>query len=64
MLESLQRALAYLRAMFRGPDLPSDPYAPVRHPRGYHPGGRQSSIALEEPREDEHVQAIGRRSQR
>jgi hypothetical protein len=64
MLERLQRALAFLRTRLRGPDFPSDPYASVRHPRGYHPGGRQSSTAVEEPRELEQVQAIGRRGER
>lgn len=58
MLEIIRHALAFLRAKLRDPDFPPDPYAPVRHPRGAGPGGRHSSIALEEPREQTRVEAI------
>ena len=58
MLEIIRRGLAFLRAKLRDTDFPPDPYAPVRHPRKAGPGGRQSSIALDEPREQTRVEAV------
>jgi hypothetical protein len=58
MLQILRRGLAFLRAKLRDTDFPPDPYAPVRHPRGVGPGGRNSSIALDEPREQTRVEAV------
>lgn len=55
----IRRGLEFLRARLRDPDAPSDPYAPVRHPRGVAPAGRHSAIALDEPREYDEVRAIG-----
>ena len=43
-----------------GPPGPRDPYSYVRHPLVQRPGGRSSSIALEEPDEDQNLQLIGR----
>ena len=57
MLDIIRRGLALLKARLRGMDLPPDPYAPVRQPRGVSPGGRHSSIALDEPREYTRVEA-------
>jgi len=39
---------------------PRDPHAPVRHPRGYKPGGRSSASAVEEPRDPNLVRAVSR----
>ena len=51
-----------------GPRGPGDPYSYVRHPLVQRPGGRSSSVALEEPDEDQNLQLIahrlGRRSTR
>jgi hypothetical protein len=44
-----------------GPGGPRDPYSYVRHPLVQRPGGRSSSIALEEPDEDQNLQLIGHR---
>ena len=41
-------------------DGPRDPYSYVRHPLVQRPGGRSSSIALEEPDEDQKLHLIGR----
>jgi hypothetical protein len=60
MLEMIRRGLALLSAKLRDPDVPPEPYAPVRHPRGAGPGGRYSSIALDEPREPTRVEAVSR----
>jgi hypothetical protein len=49
-----------------GPRGPRDPYSYVRHPLVQRPGGRSSSVALEEPDEDQNLELIaphpGRRS--
>jgi len=64
MLESIRRGLAFLRAKLHDPtfppdpDFPPDPHAPVRHPRGAGPGGRHSSVALDEPPEQTRVEAV------
>jgi len=39
---------------------PHDPYSYVRHPLVQRPGGRSSSVALEEPDADQNLQLIGR----
>ena len=52
-----------LAAMLRGParfDPPGEPEVPVREPRRRNPGGRNSSVALEEPQPPHDVLAIGR----
>ena len=43
-----------------GPRGPLDPYSYVRHPLVQRPGGRSSSIALDEPDEDQKLHLIGR----
>jgi len=43
-----------------GPRGPLDPYSYVRHPLVQRPGGRRSSIALEEPDEDQKLHLIAR----
>jgi hypothetical protein len=54
------------RELFRpdsgdGPRGPRDPYSYVRHPLVQRPGGRSSSVALEEPdEEDQNLPLIGR----
>jgi hypothetical protein len=49
-----------------GPRGPRDPYSYVRHPLVQRPGGRSSSVALEEPDDDQNLELIahhpGRRS--
>ena len=43
-----------------GPLGPRDPHSYVRHPLVQRPGGRSSSVALEEPDEAQNLQLIGR----
>jgi len=46
----------------RGPDPPKRPFDPdsrVRTPKGHGPAGRSSSVAVDEPVEDENVAAVG-----
>ena len=44
-----------------GPREPRDPFSYVRHPLGRRPGGRNSSVALEEPDDDQNLRLIGHR---
>ena len=41
-------------------DAPRDPYSYVRKPLVHPPGGRNASVALEEPDEDEQLVLVGR----
>ena len=47
-----------------GPRGPRDPYSYVRHPLVQRPGGRSSSVALEEPDDDQNLQLIAHRRER
>ncbi|HEY9461949.1 MAG TPA: hypothetical protein VIR54_02610 [Vicinamibacterales bacterium] len=40
-------------------DTPRDPYSYVRHPLVQRPGGRNASVALEEPDEDPTLMLVG-----
>lgn len=40
-------------------DAPRDPYSYVRHPLVQRPGGRNASIALEEPDEEPTLMLVG-----
>jgi hypothetical protein len=42
-------------------DAPRDPYSYVRHPLVQRPGGRNASVAVEEPDEDPNLALIGHR---
>ena len=60
--ERLMQAHEELRRRLFGSGGADDPYAAVRVPRNRNPPGRAGAIALEEPQEDERVEAVGRRS--
>ena len=63
MVPRLQQLARQIRQAIFGPDSaegPRDPYSYVRHPLVQRPGGRSSSVALEEPDEDQNLQLIGR----
>jgi hypothetical protein len=65
MFERLRQLAA--RLMRRdGPrfDPPLDPYAGVRQPRKFGPGGRHSAVAVVEPEPDRAVDAIARSRRR
>jgi hypothetical protein len=65
MWSSLRRLAQWVRwAPFEpdstdGPRGPRDPYSYVRHPLVQRPGGRSTSVALEEPDEDQNLQLTG-----
>ena len=55
----LLRHLMEIAARWRGSDEPFDPFVHVREPRRRAPGGRHAAVALEEPKEQSHVRALG-----
>jgi hypothetical protein len=65
MWSSLRRLAQWVRGAPSEPDStdgprgPRDPYGYVRHPLVQRPGGKSSSVALEEPDEDQNLQLIG-----
>lgn len=65
MLSWLQELARRVRMSSITPDTndaaPRDPYSYVRHPLVQRPGGRNDSVALEEPDEDPNLALIGHR---
>jgi hypothetical protein len=64
MLGWLQKLARRVKMPFITPDTndaPRDPYSYVRHPLVQRPGGRNASVALEEPDEDPNLALIGHR---
>ena len=64
MLSRLQELARWVKMSSIAPDTndaPRDPYSYVRHPLGQRPGGRNASVALEEPDEDPNLALIGHR---
>ena len=61
LLRLVRRTRGLLPGFLGPPPHDTDPWSYVRQPRSSRPGGRDTSIALEEPEEDGEVMAVGRK---
>ena len=65
MIKALKRTadrlIQEIRRRLFGSGGAEDPFAAVHVPRSRNPAGRAGAIALEEPRDDVRVEAVGRR---
>jgi hypothetical protein len=62
MVPRLQQLARQLRQAIFGPDStegPRDPHSYVRHPLVQRPGGRNASVAVEEPDEEPTLMLVG-----